>query len=60
MAVVAWLAKKHGVCVIPGSACGAPGHIRVAYANMQVGQIAAACERLRAGFVELVSVGMRD
>lgn len=43
MAVVEWLAKKHGVCVIPGSACGAPGHIRVAYANLEVAAIAEVC-----------------
>lgn len=25
VAVVKYLAEEHGVCVIPGSACGAPG-----------------------------------
>ena len=24
-AVVEWLVKRHGVCVIPGSSCGMPG-----------------------------------
>ena len=35
-AVVEWLVRKHKVCVIPGSACGCPGHIRVAFANLEV------------------------
>ncbi|KAF6251958.1 hypothetical protein COO60DRAFT_1556089 [Scenedesmus sp. NREL 46B-D3] len=26
-AVVEWLVKEHGVCIIPSSACGAPGHV---------------------------------
>ena len=34
-AVVEWLVREHGVCVIPGSACGAAGYIRAAYANLQ-------------------------
>jgi hypothetical protein len=24
-AVVEWLVRNHGVCVVPGSSCGAPG-----------------------------------
>ena len=31
MAVVEWLARTHGVCVIPGTACGLPGSIRVCF-----------------------------
>jgi len=46
MAAVAWLATQHGVCVIPGTACGAPGHIRVAYANLAVEKIAEVGETL--------------
>ena len=33
-AVVEWLAKEHGVCVIPGTACGTPGQVRVCFANL--------------------------
>ncbi|KAJ1486821.1 nitrogenous transferase, partial [Baffinella frigidus] len=32
--VVEFLAANHKVCVIPGSACGYPGHIRVCYSNL--------------------------
>lgn len=27
-AVVAWLVAKHGIAVIPGSSCGAPGGVQ--------------------------------
>jgi hypothetical protein len=33
------LAREFGVCVIPGSACGAPGCIRVCYANLPLDQV---------------------
>ena len=56
--VVEWLAKTHGVCVIPGSSCGAPGHIRLAYANMETNAIAAACERLTQGLKVLREEGL--
>jgi len=55
--VVAWLIRAHGVCVIPGSACGAPGHIRVAFANLTRDQCAEAAARLRRGLGELVAGG---
>lgn len=53
LAVARWLVDVHGVCVIPGSACGSPGHVRVAYANLPPDQCAAAAARLRAGLEEL-------
>ena len=28
VAVVRWLTEAHGVCLIPGSGCGMPGHVR--------------------------------
>ena len=37
--VVEKLAKEHGICVLPGSACGAPGYIRVGYANLPPEQV---------------------
>jgi katanin p60 ATPase-containing subunit A1 len=55
-AVVEWLIREHGVCVIPGSACGAPGHVRVAFANLQPDQCALAAGRLKAGLQQLVDV----
>ncbi|KAF5834510.1 PLP-dependent transferase [Dunaliella salina] len=54
---VEWLVKKHGVCVIPGSSCGAPGYIRAAYANLKPGDCQRAAGRLKAGLSELVQDG---
>ena len=56
-AVVEWLANKHGVAVIPGSACGLPGHIRVCYANLDEAACEAACARLEEACVELANGG---
>jgi aspartate/methionine/tyrosine aminotransferase len=56
--VVAWLVKKHLVCLIPGSACGRPGHVRVAFANLQPELCAKAAGRLKAGLTELAQHGM--
>ena len=55
--MVAFLVRKHRVCVIPGTACGSPGHIRVAYANLPPAATAEAAARLRAGLEELVAGG---
>ncbi len=55
--VVAWLIREHGVCVIPGSACGCPGHIRAAFANLTAGSCAEAAGRLRRGLEALVAGG---
>ena len=57
-AIIKWLAHKHGVAVIPGSACGYPGHIRVAFGKPEVGaNFEKAAARLRAGLEELVQKG---
>eukprot|EP00418_Pyrodinium_bahamense_P020415 CAMPEP_0179106638 /NCGR_PEP_ID=MMETSP0796-20121207/49596_1 /TAXON_ID=73915 /ORGANISM="Pyrodinium bahamense, Strain pbaha01" /LENGTH=402 /DNA_ID=CAMNT_0020804681 /DNA_START=9 /DNA_END=1214 /DNA_ORIENTATION=+ len=53
VAVVRWLAEEHRVCVIPGSACGARGFLRLSYANNQVDRCEEAAKRLRAGLREL-------
>jgi aspartate/methionine/tyrosine aminotransferase len=55
-AVVEWLIKEHGVCIIPGSACGVPGHVRVAFANLQPQQCEEAAARLKQGLQQLVSM----
>ncbi len=55
--VVEWLVKRHRVCIIPGSSCGAPGYIRVAYANLDEKTCAEACDRLKTGLLELVEQG---
>lgn len=53
---MAWLIREHGVCVIPGSACGAPGWVRVAYANLSAEQCEMAAARLKAGLQQLLSM----
>ncbi|XWS11868.1 hypothetical protein CRYUN_Cryun37aG0038100 [Craigia yunnanensis] len=32
--VVHWLANRHGVVVIPGTACGSPGHLRISFGGV--------------------------
>lgn len=54
---VAWLVEEHGVCLIPGSACGAPGFVRAAYANLAPAACLEAAARLRRGLEELVAAG---
>lgn len=56
--VLQWLVKKHKICVIPGSACGYPGYIRVAFANLLPRDCKVAAGRLRSGLEELVSRGI--
>jgi aspartate/methionine/tyrosine aminotransferase len=54
-AVVEWLVRRHKVCLIPGSSCGCPGHVRVAFANLVPSICAEAAVRLKKGLEELVS-----
>ena len=56
-AVVEWLTKEHGVAVIPGSACGMPGFIRVCYGNLAADACEAACARLEEACAELAGGG---
>jgi len=53
--VVKWLANRHKVALIPGSSCGMPGWVRVAYANMLDEDIQIAAKRLKAGVEALTS-----
>eukprot|EP00434_Breviolum_minutum_P015144 symbB.v1.2.013356.t1/scaffold942.1/size149982/7 len=55
--VVEWLSEKHKVCAIPGSACGAPGELRLCYANLPPAKCVEAAERLKAGLAELRKEG---
>ncbi|KAL4428806.1 hypothetical protein ABPG77_005244 [Micractinium sp. CCAP 211/92] len=57
-AVVRWLVRKHKVCLIPGTSCGRPGHVRAAFANLKPEVCAEAAARLKAGLQELVGEGM--
>ena len=56
-AVVEWLVRVHAVCIIPGSSCGAPGYVRVAFGNLQPGACREAARRLRAGLEQLRAEG---
>ncbi|GJP38322.1 hypothetical protein CLOM_g22775 [Closterium sp. NIES-68] len=58
-AVVRWLVSEHGVVVIPGSASGAPGHIRVSFANLPAEKYRVAAGRLKKGLEELVKGGVK-
>jgi aromatic aminotransferase len=51
--VCEFLATKHGVVVIPGSACGWNGYIRVSYANLEPSAFLIGVERLKAGLQNL-------
>eukprot|EP00747_Dinoflagellata_sp_TGD_P204399 gnl/TRDRNA2_/TRDRNA2_78069_c0_seq1.p1 gnl/TRDRNA2_/TRDRNA2_78069_c0~~gnl/TRDRNA2_/TRDRNA2_78069_c0_seq1.p1 ORF type:complete len:234 (+),score=30.77 gnl/TRDRNA2_/TRDRNA2_78069_c0_seq1:43-702(+) len=55
VAVVRWFAEKHRLCLIPGSACGAPGYVRVCYANLDIERSREAVQRLHAGLSELAA-----
>lgn len=59
-AVVKWLVERHGVAVIPGSASGVPGHLRIAFGNVDNDKCRLATERLKTGLQELTSKGMTD
>ncbi|CAK9174656.1 unnamed protein product [Ilex paraguariensis] len=56
--VVRWLAHKHGVVIIPGSACGCPGHVRISFGGLMEDDCRAAAGRLKKGLEELVREGM--
>eukprot|EP00884_Botryococcus_braunii_P010138 jgi/Botrbrau1/19125/Bobra.0077s0037.1 len=55
--IVKWMLHKHRVIVIPGSACGCPGYIRVAFGKPAPGEIAENIARLKAALSELVLSG---
>jgi len=52
-AAVQYLADHHGIVVIPGGSCGAPGCIRIAFANLVPEACKRAAERLEEGLVAL-------
>lgn len=58
VAVVEHLIKEHGVCVIPGSSCGAPGYIRVAFGNLEPAACREAAVKLKAGLERLIQNGL--
>lgn len=58
-AVVSWLVKEHKVCVVPGSACGCPGYIRIAFANLEGDKCKRAAAQLKKGLQQLVNEGAK-
>jgi aromatic aminotransferase len=56
--VVRWLVSKHGVVVIPGSACGGPGYVRISFGGLKEGDCQVAADRLKRGLEQLVTEGM--
>ena len=52
--IVEWLVKRHGVCLVPGSACGSPGRVRAAFANLGPVECERAAARLATGVEELL------
>ncbi|KAG6542666.1 hypothetical protein Mapa_015901 [Marchantia paleacea] len=58
VAVTHWLVHRHGVSVIPGSASGVPGYIRVSYGGLDELNCKLAAARLKKGLEELVQSGM--
>ena len=57
MAVNRWLVNVHKVAVIPGSGCGYPGHIRVAFGKPEPEKFGEAAARLKAGIRQLIDEG---
>lgn len=56
--VIRWLAKKHGIALIPGSSSGCPGFVRISFGGLVNEQCIEASKRLKKGLQELVSEGM--
>ncbi|XP_059658061.1 aromatic aminotransferase ISS1-like [Cornus florida] len=56
--VVCWFARRHGVLLLPGSACGAPGCVRITYGMLREADCVIAADRLRRGLEELIRDGM--
>ncbi|GLJ44169.1 hypothetical protein SUGI_0921720 [Cryptomeria japonica] len=56
--VVRWLVERHGVLVVPGSASGGHGYIRVSFGGLVEDVCKVAAARLKQGLEELVNNGM--
>ncbi|KAF8393308.1 hypothetical protein HHK36_021549 [Tetracentron sinense] len=56
--VVRWLAHRHGVVLIPGSASGGPGCVRISFGGLREADCEVAATRLKRGLEELVRDGM--
>lgn len=56
--VVRWLAHRHGVVAIPGTACGCSGTLRISFGGLEEADCRVAAGRLRRGLEELIRDGM--
>lgn len=56
-AVVTWMVHEHKVSVIPGSGCGCPGYVRVAFGKPEPVAFKEAAARLNAALRQLCSEG---
>ncbi|KAK6912675.1 Aminotransferase, class I/classII [Dillenia turbinata] len=56
--VVRWLAHRHGVMLLPGNDCGAPGCVRITFGALREAECEIAAKRLKRGLEELLSHGM--
>lgn len=55
--MVTWMVHTHKVSVIPGSGCGCPGYIRIAFGKPEPGAFQEAAARLNAALKQLCSEG---
>jgi len=58
--VIEWLVERHGVCLVPGSACGSPGRVRAAFANLEPSECERAAKRLERGVEELLEMAATE
>ncbi|PIN07573.1 Kynurenine aminotransferase, glutamine transaminase K [Handroanthus impetiginosus] len=56
--VVSWLARKHGVILVPGCSSGCPGYVRISFGGLVEDKCRIASERLKGGLQQLVNEGM--
>ncbi|XP_042459321.1 aromatic aminotransferase ISS1-like [Zingiber officinale] len=56
--VVRWLVRRHHVIVVPGSASGSPGYVRISFGGLKETDCEVAAYRLQKGLEELVKDGM--
>ncbi|THG03003.1 hypothetical protein TEA_005692 [Camellia sinensis var. sinensis] len=56
--VVCWFARRHGALLLPGSACGTSGCIRITYGMLTESECNVAAKRLKRGVEELIRDGM--
>lgn len=56
--IVRWLVRKHHVVIIPGSASGSPGYVRISFGGLKEADCEVAACRLKKGLEELVKDGM--